>query len=89
MPAGFREDGQGSGLIVPEALSRGRQVITKDEWRTLSRAIERVLGPRQLKFLFFCDLKGCSDPQVTRVRQPGGGFVLRCGCTDRVYTPGI
>src|SRR5205807_1921718 len=77
-----------SGLIVPEALSRIREVITKDEWKALSKAIQKVLGPRRIKFLFFCDHEGCSAPRVERIRT-ADGFVLRCGCRDRVYSPSV
>jgi hypothetical protein len=89
VPGGFRRDANGAGLIVPVEYSRLREVITKDEWKALDRAIRKVLGPRQIRFRLECDHKGCPDPVITRVREADGGFTLRCGHADRVFTPSI
>jgi hypothetical protein len=89
VPGGFRRDPNGAGLIVPVEYSRLREVITKDEWKALDRAIRKVLGPRQIRFRLECDHQGCPDRQITRVRAADGGFTLRCGHADRVFTPSI
>jgi hypothetical protein len=88
-PAGFRRDANGAGLIVPEALSRIREVITKDEWKALDRAIRKVLGPREIAFRLECRHHGCPEPRIQRLPADDGGFVLRCGHADRVFTPEI
>lgn len=89
VPDGFRRDANGSGLVVPEELSRKREVITKDEWRALERAIQRVLGPREIAFTMRCVHPGCPDPAMVRIRNADGGFTLRCGHAERVFTPSI
>ena len=78
-----------SGLFVPAEISRIREVITAEEWKALDRVIRKVLGPRRIKFLFSCDHEGCTDRLIRRERTGDGGFVLRCGCRDRVYSPSI
>lgn len=80
----FRE--HASGLLVPAEQSRAREAWTKDEGKTLSRAIQKVLGPHAIKFILICDHKGCRDPRIQRLKQPGGGFILRCGHADRVVS---
>jgi hypothetical protein len=87
--SGFTPQGNGSGLIVPAAYQRAREVITKDEWRTLERCIKSVLGPRSIRFGLACSKPGCRERPITKVADAGGGFTLRCGCTDRVFTPRI
>lgn len=88
-PGGFRRDPNGVGLFVPTELSRKREVITKDEWKALDRAIRKVLGPKEIKFILACGHLGCPDPKIVRLRQPDGGFILRCGHADRVFSPSI
>ena len=79
-----------SGLILPkELITRTREVLTRDNWKHLQRAIDEVLEPQHLKFMFLCGHDGCPDPRVQRRRNPDGGFRLRCGCRDRVFMPNV
>lgn len=88
IPAGFREDvGHGSGLIVPESLSRQREVITQDEWRQLTRTIKDICMPHNMRVVFFCnDQKCAADPRMERIRT-AHGFILRCRHRDLVFQP--
>lgn len=79
---GYRE--HVSGLLVPEDVSRARQVWTADEWRLLDRAMT-LLGGHMVAVRLACGSSGCSDRTLTRVPTPDGGYVLRCACTDRVF----
>jgi hypothetical protein len=79
VPAGFRENL--AGLIVPEAVSRRREVWTYAEWRTLERATT-LLTSRKVKLLLACHAPHCAP--IERIRNADGGLTLRCGCTDRV-----
>lgn len=85
----FVKQGNGSELLVPKDLQRAREVITADEWRALHRCIDKVLGPRKIKFALACHKEGCQWRPIQRVQNAGGGFTLRCGCTDRVFTPKV
>lgn len=81
------QDGFGthaSGLLVPDHLARLREVITADEYKTLTRAITKVLGPHAIKFLLICGHAGCSDTRIEKTRLADGTVTLRCGCRDRV-----
>ena len=73
-----------SGLLVPaELVTRKRKVLTRADWKHLQRAITEVLEPLTLKFLFICAEPDCTDPRIHRIREPNGGYLLRCACTDR------
>lgn len=84
LPTGFRADPNRGGLIVPTEESRRRDVLTSDDRRALDRAIKRVLGPYEIKFLLLCGHEGCPDPKIDRIERPDGSYVLRCGHADRV-----
>lgn len=72
-----------SGLYVPEAISRRRQVLTRDEWKLYERAI-RLYERHTIAVKMHCAARGCDDPAIVIV--PGTDPILRCGCTDRVFT---
>jgi hypothetical protein len=82
-PEGFAESA--SGLILPAEHARLRIVVSKDEWRALERAIRKCLGPHRIKFALACDVEGCPDPAIRRVRELDGSMLLRCGHADRVF----
>lgn len=88
IPAGFREDiGSGSGLIVPEALSRQREVVRQDEHKLLTRAIREVCTQYNFRLVFVCNQ--CASPQepfMKRIRT-ANGFILRCPHRDLVFQP--
>jgi hypothetical protein len=81
-PIGFREGV--AGLLLPDELSRVRIVIGRDEYKAMVRAIEKFLGPHQIKFLMLCDVDGCSSPRIEKMKAPDGSVLLRCGHADRV-----
>lgn len=80
-PAGFRENV--TGLLVPEELSREREVWTRDEWRTLERAM-KLLERRQIHVFMRCNRPACQKTPMERLRNPDGGITLRCQHRDRV-----
>lgn len=87
VPAGFREDiGGGSGLIVPEALSRTREVVSEDEWRLLTRCTT-AFKHYNLRFVFVCNQCASPDtPFMKRIRT-AYGFILQCPHRDLVFQP--
>lgn len=86
LPLGFRENA--AGLVVPEALSREREVWTKDEWRLLERAV-KLLGARQMRVYFGCPDDRCRSGPIQRFRLPDGSIALRCAHRDRVLTKAV
>lgn len=83
-PVGFRE--ADSGLVVPEELSRGREVWTKAEAKLLDRTV-KLLGSRGLQMMFRCTHARCkSAGPITRLRGKGGEMILRCEHLDREFT---
>jgi hypothetical protein len=84
VPAGFRRDPNGVGLFVPEALSRQRQVWTRDEWRLLERCT-KMLNSHDVHLLMKCSHPACQDAPLTgKRRRSDGSFVLTCGHAIRV-----
>lgn len=83
VPKGFRR-ATGSGLIVPEDLSREREVWTHDEGRLLDRAT-KLANKRELKLLLACKHPDCQKAPIERLRLPNGDWVLRCQHRDRVF----
>lgn len=80
----FRE--HASGLIVPEELSRERQVWTKQEAALLDRTV-KLLGSRGLLVMFRCTHERCKQAgPITRTRGNGGEMILQCAHCDRVFT---
>ena len=84
--AGWRE--HVSGLIVPEALERGREVWTWADVRDLNKVI-KTLGARGITVLLRCEHAGCTGTPMERLVNPDGGFTLRCAHLDRVFTRAI
>ncbi len=75
-----------SGLIVPEDTARIRVAMTWDQYRQLSRTIKDVCAPFNIKFLWRCNQAGCPHPEIERIRHGDGGFILRCGHRDIVFS---
>lgn len=71
-----------SGLLVPKAHVRIRQVFTKEEWRLLDK-VSRLFKSRGVALLMECEQPACSK-EIQQVQIPGAGLMLRCQCTDRV-----
>lgn len=74
-----------SGLLVPADLQRRRLVVTKDEWRILTRAMT-VFTRLDALVGFFCKQPTCTSPRIVRAEDTAGNHVLRCACTDRILT---
>lgn len=83
-----------SGLeAVPEAdgsskeSQRTREVWTRDEWRRFDRCCKEVRGHGDV-LLLKCGAEMCPDRVIQLVPDASAdrGAVLRCGCTDRVFS---
>lgn len=83
-PAGFRRS-LASGLIVPEEISRAREVWTYQEWRALEKATT-LLASRGVQVLMRCSHPECQQAPMERLRRPDGGITLRCAHKDREFT---
>ena len=80
------------GLTASESAmlitTRLRVVWTTDEKKRLSRCAKDV-NQHGDKLLLVCGHDTCPDQRIT-LQQDGsapGGMVLRCGCTDRLFSP--
>ena len=73
-----------SGLLVPPAHQRRREVWTRDEWKLLDRTA-KLLAARHVKLQLACESPDCAREPIQRLRDPADGSItLRCRCTDRV-----
>lgn len=79
--AGFRT-APSSGLLVPEDVSRAREVWTNDEWRAVKRALA-ILGSHHVAVFFRCPLPTCREQSLETINV-NGEMVLRCNHKDRV-----
>lgn len=88
MAHGFRE--HASGLLVPEDISRQREVWTKDERKLLDRATE-LLRSRAIALQLRCLHPDCQGPdgKMQFSRDNAGDAILRCGHKDRVFVSRI
>ncbi len=77
-----------SGLLVPEAHARVREVWTRDEWRILERAT-KFLSSKDLAIFLGCRASTCREAPLERRRNPDGGLTLRCDHKDRVILLGV
>lgn len=82
-PHGFHP--HASGLIVPEALARVREVWTPAEFKILQRAT-KLLASYQVEVYFGCPEPDCKTQPLERVTNGDGGFTLRCAHKDRIFT---
>lgn len=83
VPKGFRR-ATSSGLIVPEDISRAREVWTHDEGRKLDW-ITKLANKRELKLFLGCTHPECQKAPIERIRLANGDWVLRCAHKDRVF----
>lgn len=83
-PSSFKQ--RESGLYVPDALSRDRQVFTRDELRLIDRALA-LLGKASLKLQMACEHPRCADSRgkVERKQLADGSVVLQCDHLDRTF----
>lgn len=82
----FRENA--AGLMVPDKLSRVREVWTEQEYRALDR-VAKLLGQRQVGMLLECLDPACRGQGMERIRNIDGGMTLRCPHKDRVAVKGL
>lgn len=84
LPAGFNESASGSGLLVPDALSRDHSTVTKAELKHLKRTA-RILEALQIKMMLFCNDARChSDERIAILENDLGQLTFRCQHKDRV-----
>lgn len=74
-----------SGLLVPDEISREREVWTKDEARLIERAT-KLLESRDIQVFFGCPHPRCQDAPIRRYLKTDGAMSLRCGHKDRLFT---
>lgn len=73
-----------SGLLVPDAVARERQVWTTQERKLIDR-VAKLLQARGVAMQMGC--RQCHQP-LEHVRT-AAGFVMRCPHMDRVFTKGV
>ena len=80
-----------AGLLVPNSCSNARKrvVLSSDAEKLLKRFVMGFLADTQLQVTFRCGAQACPDPRIERVASDVGGFLLRCGCSDRVFSPAL
>ncbi len=74
-----------SGLIVPEEVSRKREVWTPEETRLLDRTVQ-MLKRKKMQWAVGCETCQGDAKLMTYTRSIDGNRVARCGCTDRILT---
>ncbi|HXG70577.1 MAG TPA: hypothetical protein VNJ04_08205 [Gemmatimonadaceae bacterium] len=83
LPAGFREASGGSGLLVPEALSRTVETWTEDERTALQRAAN-VFARRGVRLVLLCGDDRCAAHRTIAFKETSEGEItLRCGHAER------
>lgn len=68
--------------------TRRRETWPRDDYRRVDRA-SKLLKSRNVKMSISCANPVCPEPSIALVKSTDathGGFVLRCGCTERVLT---
>lgn len=86
VPPGFRR--AEGGLIVPEEVSREREVWCRSEWKVLERAT-KLLQSRGVRLLLGCINVECRKKPLERIRSLDGGITLRCEHKDRVFVANL
>jgi hypothetical protein len=81
---------QGLGRLgdKPEVSTRRRVVWTREEKRRLDR-VSADFNLHGDRFLLRCGSAACPETTIVLAedRTNPGGMILRCGCTDRVFSP--
>lgn len=85
---GFRPAASGSGLLVPEELSRERETWTNDDWKRVKRGLA-FLAEHGLAVVMRCTQPGCRQVPLETLTQPDGTTVIRCEHKDRVIRKGV
>lgn len=85
-PHGFRENAL--GLLVPEEISRERQVMSWQDWRDLEK-VTKSLERRGIVLQLKCADPRCQKAPIQRVRTAEGGIAFRCEHADRIYTKAV
>lgn len=85
IPVGFRHSAT-SDLVVPEEVSRQREVWTREEMKLLRRT-EKLLRSRNLDLYVLCLDERCKEqPRVTAMRDAQGKVVMECEHKVRIGT---
>lgn len=79
-PHGFKP--HASGLLVPEPISREREVWTRDEYKTINRAL-KLLASRKVEVFLGCPQ--CKAAPIEKIKRNDGGLTLRCAHKDREF----
>lgn len=79
---GFRRH-EGTGLLVPEEVSREREVWLREDWKTVDRAT-KFLTSKGLTIFFGCKDKRCQKAAIERIANLDGTVTLRCAHKDRI-----
>lgn len=98
LPDGYSDDP--SGLVLPSSIStRIREVITAEEWRLVTRTINTVCAPHNLRFAWLCNDPRCSERKCPTCGKPTAsamrrirtvdGFLLRCDHRELIYSPSV
>lgn len=68
--------------------TRARVVWTTDEKKLLNR-LAKVFNMHGDKLLLRCGNQTCPEPSIALARDDSAptGAVLRCGCSDRLFSP--
>ena len=74
-----------SGLLVPEEFKRIREVWTKDETKSVMKALT-LLEKRGLAVLIGCPNDTCRKAPIERVRNLDGSITMRCEHKDRILS---
>ena len=74
-----------TGLLLPEAVSRAREVWTKHEWKFHERVV-RFYREKAIAVFLQCTHPSCVGTPMVRLRQPGGDITLTCEHKERALT---
>jgi hypothetical protein len=77
-----------SALLVPDEISREREVWTRDDLKVLDRALKLLEG-RGLRMYLGCPDPRCVKTPIEKFRNADGGLTLRCSHKDRIVVKAI
>ena len=84
VPSGYRTI-SASGLVVPTETVREQEVWTRDEWKSLERAI-KLLSSRSIGVYLRCEHADCGEAPIARERNPAGEMTWTCAHKARRFS---
>ena len=73
-----------SGLLVPAAQARQREVWTNADWKVIDRAM-KLLSRHRIAVFFGCEEgQACRAERMSWLQNLDGSVTLRCAHKDRV-----